>query len=533
MAWLLKLKNIFAKLLILLFIIIAVVPIITMIIGTIFNDRNFDFAAYQKIFSNLQNWRLLRNSLTLGLSTALFALAVGIPLGYFLGKTDLPFKSFFKIGFLIPLFFPPYILSIAWSHILGKQGLLQTLFGVGSFTSDFLFSLPGAAFVLTNIYYPLVMLICLAAFYGIDRSFEDEALLHTGERKILSRILLPLILPFLKAAFLFVFIIALSEFGVPAFLGTNVYTVEILTQFSAFYDFQTATAHAVILVFVALVIVISSRKLVNRISTGIMESLGYANYRIINLKRWKIPVLILVSLAFFFFVLLPLAVLVCKSLPLNTYIQAFNLASSGILHSLLWSGIGATTLVLFGFVFGYFRIREHWQSINPLTLFTFAIPSTVLGIGLISLWNRGAPFYFVYNSILMVLFVYIARFVFITQNVISGAISQIPVSYEEAAFLEGGGRFKIIGKIIIPLSKPALIAAWILGFIFCFGEIGATLLVYPPGSSTLPIKIFTITANSPENLAAALCMLLVLIILISLGVFFLTLKSFRKNLIML
>ena len=528
MAWLLKLKNIFAKFVLLLFIIIAVAPIITMIFGTVFNEGAVGFAVYYELFFNIQNWRLLANSLTLGLFTALFALAVGIPLAYLLGKTDLPFKTFFKIGFIIPLFFPPYILSIAWSYTLGKQGLFQTWFGLGSITSDFLFSLPGAAFVLTNIYYPLVMLICLAAFYGIDRSFEDEALMHTGERKIISRVLLPLILPFLKAAFLFVFIMVLSEFGVPAFLGTNVYTVEILTQFSAFYDFQSATAHAVILVLVASVIVVFSRKLINRISTDMMESLGNIDYRIIKLKKWKLPVFILVSLTFFCFVLLPVAVLIYKSLPLKTYIQAFNLAGSGIFHSLLWAGIGAATLVLFGFVFGYFRIREGWQFLNPLTLFSFAIPSTVLGIGLISLWNRSAPFYFVYNSIFMVLFIYIARFVFITQNVISGAISQIPVSYEEAAFLEGGNRFKIIGKIIIPLIKPALIAAWILGFIFCFGEVGATLLVYPPGSSTLPIKIFTITANSPENLAAALCVLLVIIILFSLGFFFLALKSFRK-----
>jgi ABC-type spermidine/putrescine transport system permease subunit II len=54
---------------------------------------------------------------------------------------------------------------------------------------------------------------------------------------------------------------------------------------------------------------------------------------------------------------------------------------------------------------------------------------------------------------------------------------------------------------------------WVLVFVFAFGELGASILVAPPGESTLPIRIYTIIANTPASTVAALALLQAAVIL--------------------
>ena len=53
-------------------------------------------------------------------------------------------------------------------------------------------------------------------------------------------------------------------------------------------------------------------------------------------------------------------------------------------------------------------------------------------------------------------------------------------------------------------DRRGLVAAWVVAFVFAFGELGASILVSPPGESTLPIRIYTLIANTPASVVAAL-----------------------------
>ena len=50
------------------------------------------------------------------------------------------------------------------------------------------------------------------------------------------RITVPLVAPSIVAAALVIFVLAVSEFGVPGVLRVRVYTTEIFTAFAALYD---------------------------------------------------------------------------------------------------------------------------------------------------------------------------------------------------------------------------------------------------------------------------------------------------------
>ena len=57
-------------------------------------------------------------------------------------------------------------------------------------------------------------------------------------------------------------------------------------------------------------------------------------------------------------------------------------------------------------------------------------------------------------------------------------------------------------KILIPLLKPSLLAAFFIVFLLSFGDLGTTLLIIPPGRETIPIKIYNLMHYGAEKLGS-------------------------------
>ena len=70
-----------------------------------------------------------------------------------------------------------------------------------------------------------------------------------------------------------------------------------------------------------------------------------------------------------------------------------------------------------------------------------------------------------------------------------------------------------MSRIVVPQMRLGLIAAWVVAFVLAFGELGVSILVAPPGETTLPIRIYTIIANAPSSSVAVLALLQASIIL--------------------
>ena len=63
------------------------------------------------------------------------------------------------------------------------------------------------------------------------------------------------------------------------------------------------------------------------------------------------------------------------------------------------------------------------------------------------------------------------------------------------------------------IATPALVLASVVAFVLAFGELGVSILIAPPGEATLPIRIYTIIANTPPSHVAALALLQTAVIL--------------------
>lgn len=434
---------------------------------------------------------LLSNTLVLGVGAAALASALGAPLGFALARFRLRLEAPLRIVLAVPLAVPPYIMALAWSY-----------------TSDWTYSLPGAALVLALSLYPVSMLATEAALRRIDPRLEEAALVVSPPRRVIRRITLPLVAPHVAAAALVTFVLAISDFGVPGLLRVRVFTTEIFTAFAALYDFARATALALPLIAVTSLVAAGSGALIGeRLITARRGALGPP---LLPVRGWRWAAWTSIGLVTAVAVAVPTFVLVREASAARSVGAVMRASREAIGNSLLLATVGATFVVTIAVWLGYARARARSGAArvaDVLFVVLFAVPSTVVGIGLIGLWNRPGPFGLLYATNAMIVLAYVARFVPVAALVLAAVTRQVPLSSEEAAAVGGAGWLRTLTHIVFPQMKLGLCAAWVIVFILAFGELGATILVAPPGETTLPIRIYTIIANTPASHVAALALL--------------------------
>jgi iron(III) transport system permease protein len=109
-----------------------------------------------------------------------------------------------------------------------------------------------------------------------------------------------------------------------------------------------------------------------------------------------------------------------------------------------------------------------------------------------------------------VVYAYVARFLAIAAGGIDAGLSRVPPSVDEAARLLGGGTRRIVGRIHLPLVRPALMAAALLVFVDCMKELPATLLLRPLNFETLATHLYAEASRGTYEDGAVAALLIVL-----------------------
>ena len=482
-------------------VIVGVLPILNMVVETLSNRD----ISYKILFSQPSTIRSFTNSLELGLSVALSTTLIGTSLGILFSKTTFPYSKLWILLLLIPLLIPPYILAYGWYMVLGRESILGHL----------LFGFWGTAWILFSIYLPIPILLTIFFLRGVNPKLEEAGLLFCSWSCVIWKITLPLIRPAIYFSFILVFILTISELSVANFLHFDVFPMQSFIQFSAFYDFTTATIYAMPLLIIVLIITIAIL-LKNRA----LRFNSYSSILIYPLKRnIKYLSLITTISLIIFTIASPLWGLFSFS-SFSNFIDIFKQAINPLLHSLIYATIGTILLVILGFISAtaivYKRVKGY--KILEFTLLSlFILSSIVLGIALILFWNT--PYTnIVYTTPIIIFLGYLSKYLFLSSKIIEIKLSQIPLSLLEMAELTGASYREIIYFIILPLAKESIFISSIIGFIFILRESTITMLVAPAGTTTLPIYILTEMANGKPSTISSLSLLMILIVVIPLTI---------------
>ena len=454
---------------------------------------------------------LFGNTVRLGIVVAVLVGVLGTIFGVLSAKTDLPGRRALVALLTFPLFLPPYILALAWFTVLGRHGLVAAVGGAtaGRRASDMFFGLGGAVLVLTIAYTPIVMHLVRISLRTIDPPIEESARLRFRWPRILWRIDLPLVARAIGLGMLVTFILVVGEFGVAAYLRYPVFSGAVFTEFAASLNIRAAVVVSIPLMLLVLAGLGAERYWLKTPA----QSLGRVRLAplVAPLGAWRLPAAVGGWTYGLATVVLPLAGLEREAGGAASYLAALRGAASSIVVSVWTATVAATIGLAAALMVSYLVERTGSTRRNTLDsalLLLFAAPGTVLGVSLILFWNRPG-LTGIYMSVVILLIAYVAHYTPVAVRAIGVALQSISPAVEQAARLAGVPWITTVRRILVPSLAPALAGVWGLTFILCLRDLDLAMTVHPPGVETLPIRVFTLMANSSSSVTAELALLMV------------------------
>ncbi len=496
----------------LLFVVLVLLPSGQLVRG-FFVDGVFSLRHYEGVFSDPRIYELFLRSLAMAGGATLLSLVIGVPLALGLEKQRLSGRTLSSILIVLPLLIPPHIHTLAWIALCGKKGFLQLflqrLLDV-TLPSSLLYSMFGAIMLLFFSYFPLVVLLTMAGLRGMDSALEEIGNMHQPPLRVLRSITLPLIVPHCCAGAVFVFILSFFNYGVPAMLRVPSYPGEIFTRFSAMYDPGGTAALVAPVVLLCCILLFGQWRIMQGKQYTALSSHARSRKPARQKSRTGVVALFVYG-CIFVTAFLPLASLVAKSGSPASFKAAWVSSAGAIGSTCSVAGIASVLTTLLAVILVHCIQRFSGRIRNTLDMLTFlplAMPAFFVGIGLIYIWNR--PFtQVVYSTGAILVLACIVRFVPFAVRIIYSAHRQVsPGVFEASSFCKRHALARWL-QLDFPLLLRGIVVSLCILFIFSSGELGATLLVIPPGMSTLSLKIYTIMHYGAGPLVAASALILI------------------------
>ena len=506
-------------------------PLIYLVQGTFTGSSGgFSFNNLHEAYAAPGIGTTIWDTVVYSMGSAVFAVVVGSALAFMVARTNMPAKNLMIAASLVPLIIPGVLHTIAWLLLASPQiGALNTLLGLHLN----IFSLGGMMFVQGLHTAPLVFLLTLAAFQGMDPSLEEAALCSGSTvPRMLRKVTFPLAKPAILGALIISIVNGLESFEVPVLLGSyeghRVITSEIwdaLNQYPTQYGIAGAYALGLLLLTI-IGVYYYSRVLSHGKRFATVTGKGFRP-RTIELGAYRWVAAGLVGFYFLVAIILPIGILVYASLQqiylppsAETLRHATGENYTKIFHSpdvklalknSLILGTASATLIMFVMAFvAWFisrgKARGRWI-LDAVASAPIAIPSLVVGVALLFVYLR-FPLA-IYGSLWILLIAYITRYMPFGMRYASSAMSQISVELDEASTVSGASLARTLRKIVLPLLLPGLLAGWIYIFIVSIRELASSLLLYSPGNQVLSIVIWEQYQNGSIGGLAAIGTLLI------------------------
>jgi spermidine/putrescine transport system permease protein len=260
---------------------IAIVAAYSIDVYSIYPGKHpLTISAWRDLLHNSVYLGLFWKSVKMSLIVSAIVVVLAYPLAYFLALSGTT-RKYVLLLILIAPFLTSYLLRVlAWKVILGSQGVINNfLVWTGIRAPDhpisqLLYSRFAVMLVLVYIWLPFVALPIFVSLEGLDRRLLEAANdLGASRWRAFKSITLPLSMPGVIAAFLFVFIPTVGEFVTPSLVGGTsgyMYGNQITDLFgTGFPDWQTGSVLALFLIgVVAVLMAIFARFLqIRRVTT--------------------------------------------------------------------------------------------------------------------------------------------------------------------------------------------------------------------------------------------------------------------------
>lgn len=483
------------------------------------------------------------NTLFLALITAAGTTVLGTLIALYAERGNRRLQRPLNVLALLPIITPPFVVGLGLILLFGRAGLVNQALeaGFGVAPTRWFYGLFGIWLAQLFAFTPIAFMILRGVVQGLGPQLEEAAQTLRADRWTTFRtITLPLLKPGLANAFLVGFIESMADFGNPVVVGGS-YAVLSTDIFFAIvgaqYDQGRAASLVLILTGFALAVFLLQQRLLGRSSYTTVSGKGDAGLPMPlpdGVRRLCLGLAgpwLLFTLVVYLFAFIGGFVQTWGrdyTPTLAHFRTAFDLQWGDVagVPGLIWAGTAwnslFTTLKLsaiaaplcagLGLLIAWLLARTQFagqRAFEFSALLAFAIPGTVLGVSYILAFNV-PPFELTGTGLIIVL-----CFVFrnLPVGVRAGAASfkQLDKSLDEASTMLRAGTATTLRRVVLPLLKPALVAALVYSFVRSMTTVSAVIFLVTAENELATTYIIGRVGNGDYGVALAYCTVLIVL----------------------
>jgi iron(III) transport system permease protein len=485
------------------------------------------------------------NSLFLAILVGILTTGLGLVFALVVTRSGFRYKRALRALTVLPIITPPFVIGLALILLFGLSGSVTVFFAdlFGVQPTRWLYGLPGILIAQVLAFTPIAFLVLIGVVEGVSPSMEEAAqTLRANKWQTFKTVSLPLMRPGLANAFLLGFIESMADFGNPLVLGGNfdVLSTEIFFAIvGAQYDQGRAAVLAMVLLFFTLSAFYAQRAWLGKKSYTTVTGKGDAGVHPLMPKRLSVPVMTIAAVWGSFTVVVYAMIFygsivelwgVNDELTLKHYVTAFSVRLedggirwTGSAWDSFWTTIyiaaaAAPLTAIIGLVTAYLLTRQTFAGKNSFefgTMLSFAIPGTVIGVSYILAFNVPPIEITGTGIILVVSFIFRNMPVGVRAGIAS--MSQLDKSLDESSLTLGANSWQTFRRVILPLLRPAILAALVYSFVRAMTAISAVIFLVSAEYDMATSYIIGRVENNDYGLAIAYSTTLIFVMLAAVG----------------
>jgi iron(III) transport system permease protein len=479
------------------------------------------------------------NTLLLALLTATGTTVMGTLIALLAERSWRRLAKPLNVLALLPIITPPFVVGLGLILLFGRAGLvnqfLEWAFGIAP--TRWFYGLFGVWLAQMFAFTPIAFMIMRGVVQGISPSMEEAAqTLRASRWQTFRTVTLPLMKPGLANAFLVGFIESIADFGNPVIVGGQ-YAVLSTDIFFAIvgaqYDQGRAASLALILTVFALTVFFIQQRVLGRKNYTTVSGKGDAGVHMPLPDRVRRLCLGVAGPWLMFTIVIYVFAFIGGFVQtwgrdytptLAHFRTAFDLQWSE--HGLVWAGtawnslfttirlaaIAAPICASMGLLISWLLARTQFvgqRVFEFAALLAFAIPGTVLGVSYILAFN--VPPFELTGTALIIVLCFVFRNLPVGVRAGTASFKQLDKALDEASTMLRAGTATTLRRVVLPLLKPAVVAALVYSFVRSMTTVSAVIFLVTAENELATTYIIGRVGNGDYGVALAYCTVLIVL----------------------
>jgi iron(III) transport system permease protein len=483
------------------------------------------------------------NSAILAVIVGILSTLLGLVFALVVQRGGKRYSGMLKVMSILPIVTPPFVVALALVVLFGRTGLITSWLDAccGISRSRWIYGLPGVTLAQLLTFSPIAFMILYGALSAISPALEEAAQTLRGSRwRVFRTVTWPLLRPALANAFLLGFVESLADFGNPIVLAGNFEVLSTKIFFAvagAQHDPGRAAALATVLLGLTMLAFYLQQRWIGKLSYVTVTGKGDGGLPgKLPRSLWN-TVFSVASLWIFFTLVCYVVIFVggfVKDIGRGDMTPSFSHFLAGFAISFdtkgsifigsAWNSLFTTIQVAaisapltaaIGLLAAYVITRHRFvgrRAFEFLTLVSFAIPGTVIGVSYIVAFNV-APLELTGGMAILVLcFVFRNMPVGVRAGV--AALAQIDKTLDEASSTLRASTVRTLREVILPLLRPAILATLVFSFTHAMTAVSAVIFLATAKYNLATVYVINRVEAGEYPLAIAYSAVLILVMLV-------------------